>query len=194
MTFLLFFLSVDGLKCYTDIQGKQITTCNDNEGYRTCFTKYNNSKYSTKRLTVKDDFFHSVRCSTVIQNVMYNCALQLEGEDTANFFPLRGLKRQIWAREEEESERGNEWGSPFSSPFSLLSLSLAMGKESRSAVAGRKSQARLSSKPILIEAISGRRKGLLAPRGRRKGYYVRVVVGYYSDSNARFGLVGKEYL
>ena len=36
--------SVDGLKCYTDVEGTQITTCKETEGYRTCFTKYNDSK------------------------------------------------------------------------------------------------------------------------------------------------------
>lgn len=40
-------LSVDGLKCFTDIEAKQITTCRETEGYRTCFTKYNDSKYCT---------------------------------------------------------------------------------------------------------------------------------------------------
>eukprot|EP00094_Tigriopus_californicus_P012403 TCALIF_11990-PA protein Name:"Protein of unknown function" AED:0.24 eAED:0.24 QI:1/1/0/1/0/0.5/2/0/111 len=36
---------VNGLKCYTDVDGKQITTCKETEGFRTCFTKYNDSKY-----------------------------------------------------------------------------------------------------------------------------------------------------
>ena len=41
---LFLFFSVYGLKCYTDIEGKQIKTCREAEGYRTCFTKYNDSK------------------------------------------------------------------------------------------------------------------------------------------------------
>lgn len=45
---------MSGLKCYTDIEGKQITTCKETEGYRTCFTKYNDSKlYCPYRTTVK---------------------------------------------------------------------------------------------------------------------------------------------
>ncbi|XP_059087431.1 uncharacterized protein LOC131883852 isoform X2 [Tigriopus californicus] len=36
---------VNGLKCYTDVDGKQITTCKETEGFRTCFTKYNDSKF-----------------------------------------------------------------------------------------------------------------------------------------------------
>ena len=44
-----FSLSVDGLKCYTDVAGKQITTCKETEGYRTCFTKYNDSKSKLPR-------------------------------------------------------------------------------------------------------------------------------------------------
>ena len=39
---------MDGLKCYTDVAGKQITTCKETEGYRTCFTKYNDSKSKLK--------------------------------------------------------------------------------------------------------------------------------------------------
>ena len=41
---VLFSLPVYGLKCYTDIEGKQVATCNELEGFRTCFTKYNDSK------------------------------------------------------------------------------------------------------------------------------------------------------
>ena len=44
-------LSVEGLKCYTDVAGKQITTCKETEGYRTCFTKYNDSKSKLQRDT-----------------------------------------------------------------------------------------------------------------------------------------------
>ncbi|XP_059087530.1 uncharacterized protein LOC131883938 [Tigriopus californicus] len=46
--FLLNFfnqITVDGLKCYTDVEGKQISSCNELEGFRTCFTKYNDSKF-----------------------------------------------------------------------------------------------------------------------------------------------------
>ena len=37
------------MKCYTDVAGKQITTCKETEGYRTCFTKYNDSKSKLPR-------------------------------------------------------------------------------------------------------------------------------------------------
>ncbi|XP_040565329.1 uncharacterized protein [Lepeophtheirus salmonis] len=33
-----------GLKCYTDIEGKTIRTCKESEGFRTCFTKFNDTK------------------------------------------------------------------------------------------------------------------------------------------------------
>ena len=42
---LILFVSANSLKCYTDIEGRQITKCKENEGFRTCFTKYNDSKY-----------------------------------------------------------------------------------------------------------------------------------------------------
>ena len=42
---LILFVSANGLKCFTDIEGRQITKCKENEGFRTCFTKYNDSKY-----------------------------------------------------------------------------------------------------------------------------------------------------
>merc|ERR1712141_559933 len=32
------------LRCYTDIEATQITRCKESEGFRTCFTKYNDSK------------------------------------------------------------------------------------------------------------------------------------------------------
>ena len=32
------------LQCYTDIDGKIVATCNELEGFKTCFTKYNDSK------------------------------------------------------------------------------------------------------------------------------------------------------
>ena len=34
------------LRCYTDIEATQITRCKESEGFRTCFTKYNDSKFS----------------------------------------------------------------------------------------------------------------------------------------------------
>ena len=37
-------LSVSCLQCYTDVEGSQVTTCNELEGFKTCFTKYNDSK------------------------------------------------------------------------------------------------------------------------------------------------------
>ena len=33
------------LRCYTDIEATQITRCKESEGFRTCFTKYNDSKF-----------------------------------------------------------------------------------------------------------------------------------------------------
>ncbi len=41
---LLFSLPAHGLQCYTDVAATEITVCKENEGFRTCFTKYNDSK------------------------------------------------------------------------------------------------------------------------------------------------------
>ncbi len=40
----LFSLPAHGLQCYTDVAATEITVCKENEGFRTCFTKYNDSK------------------------------------------------------------------------------------------------------------------------------------------------------
>ena len=40
-------LSVSCLQCYTDVEGSQVTTCNELEGFKTCFTKYNDSKWNS---------------------------------------------------------------------------------------------------------------------------------------------------
>ncbi len=37
-------LSVTCLQCYTDVEARQVTTCNELEGFKTCFTKFNDSK------------------------------------------------------------------------------------------------------------------------------------------------------
>jgi len=34
-----------GLQCYIDVEAKTIVTCNELEGFKTCFIKYNDSKY-----------------------------------------------------------------------------------------------------------------------------------------------------
>lgn len=34
-----------GLQCYIDVEAKTIVTCNELEGFKTCFVKYNDSKY-----------------------------------------------------------------------------------------------------------------------------------------------------
>ena len=33
-----------GLQCYIDVEAKTIVTCNELEGFKTCFIKYNDSK------------------------------------------------------------------------------------------------------------------------------------------------------
>jgi hypothetical protein len=33
-----------GLKCYSDLEGKHWTQCDEKKGFRTCFTKYDFSK------------------------------------------------------------------------------------------------------------------------------------------------------
>ena len=39
-----FFFAADGLKCYTDIEAKVVSRCKEREGFRTCFTKYNDTQ------------------------------------------------------------------------------------------------------------------------------------------------------
>jgi len=38
------WMNAHALRCYTDIEATQITRCKESEGFRTCFTKYNDSK------------------------------------------------------------------------------------------------------------------------------------------------------
>ena len=41
----LFSIAVTGgLQCYIDVEAKTIVTCNELEGFKTCFIKYNDSK------------------------------------------------------------------------------------------------------------------------------------------------------
>jgi hypothetical protein len=35
---------VNSIECYTDVEGKTIVTCREVDGFKTCFTKYNDSK------------------------------------------------------------------------------------------------------------------------------------------------------
>ena len=42
--FLLLLISVNSIECYTDVEGKTIVTCREVDGFKTCFTKYNDSK------------------------------------------------------------------------------------------------------------------------------------------------------
>lgn len=37
-------LYAHALRCYTDVEATQVTRCKESEGFRTCFTKYNDSK------------------------------------------------------------------------------------------------------------------------------------------------------
>ena len=34
----------EGLKCYSEVEGDEVTRCEERRGYRTCFTKYDSSK------------------------------------------------------------------------------------------------------------------------------------------------------
>eukprot|EP00093_Oithona_nana_P004184 04184.XXX_57258_92400_1 [CDS] Oithona nana genome sequencing. len=46
------------LRCYTDIEATQITRCKESEGFRTCFTKYNDKGQVTGRgCSTKDKVF-----------------------------------------------------------------------------------------------------------------------------------------
>jgi hypothetical protein len=38
------WMNAHALRCYTDVEATQITKCKESEGFRTCFTKYNDSK------------------------------------------------------------------------------------------------------------------------------------------------------
>ena len=42
---LLISVSVSGLKCFSDVRGFQQTHCSAAGGFKTCFTKFDNSKY-----------------------------------------------------------------------------------------------------------------------------------------------------
>jgi hypothetical protein len=56
----------NGLKCYTDVEGTQITRCKENEGFRTCFTKYNDTpvgQVTGRGCSTKDKVFYK-ECET----------------------------------------------------------------------------------------------------------------------------------
>ena len=39
--------TVGGMKCFSDVSGKQWSQCDQDQGFKTCFTKYNPSKRTT---------------------------------------------------------------------------------------------------------------------------------------------------
>ncbi len=72
--FFLVSCPAHGLKCYTDVEGTQITTCKETEGYRTCFTKYNDSKQKRKtihcQITFLKSIVHALTLSTKLFSVL----------------------------------------------------------------------------------------------------------------------------
>ena len=52
LLFLFFTFPVSGgLQCYIDVEAKTIVTCNELEGFKTCFVKYNDSKWKPDNKT-----------------------------------------------------------------------------------------------------------------------------------------------
>jgi len=56
----------DGLKCYTDVEARVISRCKESEGFRTCFTKYNDTQSASvtgRGCSTKDKVFYR-ECET----------------------------------------------------------------------------------------------------------------------------------
>ena len=63
ITVSLFFFTAHALRCYTDAEATQITRCKESEGFRTCFTKYNDSKF--------DIYYNTVYIYLVYTTIIY---------------------------------------------------------------------------------------------------------------------------
>ena len=59
---LLISVSVSGLKCFSDVRGFQQTHCSAAGGFKTCFTKFDNSKYYGSAQWIK----HQARHCTIV--------------------------------------------------------------------------------------------------------------------------------
>jgi len=58
--------AADGLKCFTDVEAKVVTRCKESQGYRTCFTKYNDTQSAQvtgRGCSTKDKVFYR-ECET----------------------------------------------------------------------------------------------------------------------------------
>ena len=56
---LLISVSVSGLKCFSDVRGFQQTHCSAAGGFKTCFTKFDNSKYDSDSVATTIKCFSS---------------------------------------------------------------------------------------------------------------------------------------